>query len=84
MLGVVGVEALLDELAPAERVVVGVDAGPLLAEDAGPVAGEDAGSEALLVLLAVASLARCASTLLSFGLASVALAALRELGAAGG
>jgi hypothetical protein len=62
VLRVVGVEALLDELAPAERVVVGVDAGRLAAELASRLLGEDTRPELLLVLTSVPSLS-CAAPL---------------------
>jgi hypothetical protein len=57
VLRVVGVEAAGDEVASAERVVVGVDAGGVAAEDADGIACEHCGSEALLVSAAVAALA---------------------------
>jgi hypothetical protein len=83
VLRVVGVEVLLDELASAERVVVGVDAGRFLAEDAHGIAGEDTSAEPAFVLAAVAALACGAASQL--GLASVVLAApaVGVLGAAG-
>jgi hypothetical protein len=83
VLWVVGVEVLLDELAPAERVVVGVHARRVLAEDAHGIAGEDAGPEPALVLASVAALP--GGTASQFGLASVVLAAsaVGVLGAAG-
>lgn len=75
VLGVVGVETLLLELAPAERVVVGVlrhlpapGAMPvcLVGAHAVRVAGEDAGAEALLVSASVAALPCGAAPLLRF------------------
>lgn len=90
---VVGVEALLDKLAPVERPVVGVLALPL-ALDVGcaatgaatastvRVAGEDAGAEAGLVLPAVAALSCAASPSLGLTPVIVAPAVLRVLGAA--
>ena len=72
------------EFAPAEWPVVGVLAGCVAAEDAGWVLGEDAGAEASLVLSSVPALPCVAATLFGFRLAALALAALRELRAAGG
>jgi hypothetical protein len=64
--GVVGVEAAGEQLAAAERVVVGVDAGRFAAQDAHPVAGEHGRPEPLLVLSAVAALSGGAALLLGF------------------
>lgn len=64
--GVVGVEALLLKLPPAEGVMVSVDAGRRAAEDAGRMLSEDARPEAGLVSAAVAALPGAASTLLGF------------------
>lgn len=80
---VVGVEATLDELASAERVVVGVDGGRLAAEDARGVACEDAGAEALLVPSAVAALSCAAACLLCLGPVLGTAAGVGELRAAG-
>jgi hypothetical protein len=83
VLRVVGVEALLDEVSPAERVMVGVDAGPLATQDASRMLGKDTRPEPLLVLLPVPSLPCRAALLLCLCSASIAPPALAELGAAG-
>lgn len=62
VLRVVGVEAAVDELAPAEGVVVGVDGGRLATEDADPVSCEHGRPERLLVLTSVPALS-CAAAL---------------------
>lgn len=53
---VIRVEATLDKLAPAQRVVIGVNRGRLPAEDADPVARKHARPEPLLVLPTVSAL----------------------------
>jgi hypothetical protein len=79
---VVGVEVALDQLAPAERVVVSMPARPLGAQHAGGVTLQYAGPEAALVLPAVAALACAASALLCLGLVLGAPSTLAVLGAA--
>lgn len=83
MLRVVWVVAGGDQLAPAERPVVGVLAGLLVAEHADRVAGQDSGSEAALVSGAVATLGSGAAGLFGCGLVGGAAAAGGELRAAG-
>jgi hypothetical protein len=81
---VVGVEPLSFELTPAERVMVGVNAGCQPADDADGVASEYAGSEPLFVLSPVSALPRRAALLLGFGPVVVAAPALvGELTASG-
>lgn len=84
VLGVVGVEAGGDQVASAERVVVGVDAGCAVAEDAGGVACEDCGAEASLVLAAVSALPCGAAYLFGFAAVPFAAACVGECGASGG
>lgn len=79
---VVGVEVLLDQLTPAERMVVGVLAWPLGAQDTGRITLQHAGPEALLVLPAVAARPCTASALLCLGPVLSAPATLGVLGAA--
>lgn len=81
MLRVVGVEALLDQLSPAERVVVSVDSGRLPAEDADPVPRQHAGPERLLVITSVAALSCTAA--LGLGLLPVVGAATALVGVLG-
>lgn len=93
MLRVVGVQAALLQLAPVERVMVGVDRGltarpavPALGggADAARVAGKDLGPELLLVPASVATPPCAAAPLLGLAPAPRAPPALGVLGAAGG
>lgn len=80
---VVWVESLVNELAPAEGVVVGVHAGGFAAQDAHRIAGEDGRAELGLVPAVVAALPCCAALLLGFPLVVGAPSTLGVLGAAG-
>ncbi len=73
---VVGVEPSLLELPPAQWVVVGPAARPLVAQDTDPISPQYLYPEALPVLLAVAPLCRGPSALVTSppGLCSVHLA----------
>lgn len=80
---VVRVEVLLDQLASAERVVVGVPARPLGAQHAGGVTLQHACPEPGLVLAPVPALSCAASALVCLGSVLSASATLGVLGAAG-
>jgi len=92
MLRIVWVQALLDELTPAEWPVVCVHAGltarftvAVVGVDAHApwITGEDSRTEAGLVLAVVASLPGCASPLLCLAPVLIAPAAIRVLRAPG-
>lgn len=84
VLRVVGVEALRDQLATAERVVVGMHAGPGATDRTERIAGQNSGPEPGLMSSAVTALPGCASSLLGFRAAPITATALTELGTAGG
>lgn len=67
VLGVVGIEACVDQLPPVERVVVGDHGWRTVAEDTDRVAVEDVGAELVAVVLAVAALRCGASSLVGGG-----------------